>query len=61
MKPPNLFRSLWTYSRFLSKRPVKDTYGAIETPDNCRKDLRQRQARAFRPNSEFADQVVNHA
>jgi hypothetical protein len=27
-------RSLWTYSRFLSKRPVKDTYGVIETPEN---------------------------
>jgi hypothetical protein len=27
-------RSLWTYSRFLSKRPVKDTYGIIETPEN---------------------------
>src|ERR1700751_137234 len=27
-------RSLWTYTRFLSKRPVKDTYGVIETPEN---------------------------
>jgi hypothetical protein len=27
-------RTLWTYSRFLSKRPVKDTYGAIETPES---------------------------
>ena len=27
-------RSLWTYSRFLSKRPVKDTYGVIETPES---------------------------
>ena len=27
-------RSLWTYSRFLGKRPVKDTYGVIETPEN---------------------------
>jgi hypothetical protein len=24
---------LWTYSRFLSKRPIKDTYAAIETPE----------------------------
>ena len=27
-------RSLWTYSRFLSKNPVQDTYGIIETPEN---------------------------
>jgi hypothetical protein len=27
-------RTLWTYSRFLKKRPVKDTYGAIETPES---------------------------
>jgi hypothetical protein len=27
-------RSLWTYSRFLSKHPVHDTYGVIETPEN---------------------------
>ncbi len=25
---------LWTLTRFLSKRPVKDTYGVIETPEN---------------------------
>jgi hypothetical protein len=25
---------LWTYTRFLSERPVKDTYGAVETPRN---------------------------
>jgi hypothetical protein len=25
---------LWTYTRFLSKQPIKDTYGIIETPDN---------------------------
>ena len=24
---------LWTYSRFLSKTPIPDTYGVIETPD----------------------------
>ncbi len=24
---------LWTMSRFLSKRPIKDTYGVIETPE----------------------------
>jgi len=28
-------RSLWTYSRFLSKHPVRDTYGVIETPENA--------------------------
>jgi hypothetical protein len=27
-------RSLWTYTRFLSKHPVRDTYGVIETPEN---------------------------
>ena len=27
-------RSLWTYTRFLSKQPVRDTYGTIETPEN---------------------------
>src|SRR6516165_11134175 len=31
----SISRSLWTYSRFLSKRPVKDTYGVIETPENA--------------------------
>jgi hypothetical protein len=25
---------LWTYTEFLSTRPIKDTYGVIETPDN---------------------------
>jgi hypothetical protein len=29
----NITISLWTYSRFLSKSPVRDTYGVIETPD----------------------------
>jgi hypothetical protein len=24
---------LWTYNKFLSRRPIKDTYAAIETPD----------------------------
>jgi len=24
---------LWTYSRFLSKTPIPDTYGVIETPE----------------------------
>jgi hypothetical protein len=26
-------KSLWTYTRFLSKHPVRDTYGSIETPE----------------------------
>jgi hypothetical protein len=25
---------LWTYTRFLSKRPIKDPYGVVETPEN---------------------------
>ena len=25
---------LWTYSRFLSKRPIRDIHGVIETPEN---------------------------
>src|SRR5258708_21794679 len=27
-------RYLWTYTRFLSKRPIQDTYGVIQTPQN---------------------------
>jgi hypothetical protein len=27
-------RSLWTYTTFLSKHPVQDTYGVLETPKN---------------------------
>ena len=30
----SITRSLWTYNRFLSKSPVKDTYGVIETPES---------------------------
>src|SRR6516164_10410290 len=26
---------LWTYTRFLSARPIQDTYGTVETPDNA--------------------------
>jgi len=26
---------LWTYSRFLSKTPIPDTYGVIETPETA--------------------------
>jgi hypothetical protein len=28
-------KPLWTYSRFLSKHPVQDTYGRFETPEEC--------------------------
>lgn len=28
----NITAPLWTYSRFLSKRPIPDIYGVIETP-----------------------------
>jgi hypothetical protein len=31
----SISRSLWTYTIFLSKHPVKDTYGVIETPENA--------------------------
>jgi hypothetical protein len=34
MRLVSVSRSLWTYSRFLSKHPVHDTYGVIETPEN---------------------------
>ena len=27
-------RSLWTYSKFLSARPIPDTYEVIETPES---------------------------
>ena len=29
-----LTTSLWTYTRFLSKHPLQDAYGMIETPEN---------------------------
>jgi hypothetical protein len=28
-------RSLWTYTRFLTARPIHDTYGVVETPDTA--------------------------
>ena len=34
MRLGDVSRSLWTYTRFLSKPPVRDTYGIIETPEN---------------------------
>jgi hypothetical protein len=26
---------LWTYTKFLTARPIQDTYGTVETPDNA--------------------------
>jgi hypothetical protein len=34
MRMGSVTKSLWTYTRFLSKRPVQDTYGIIETPQD---------------------------
>ena len=34
MRLGSITRSLWTYTIFLSKHPVRDTYGIIETPEN---------------------------
>jgi hypothetical protein len=42
-------RDLWTYTKYLSKRPITDPYGIVETPENAgiiltgteRIDLRQ--------------------
>ena len=31
----SITKSLWTYNRFLSKQPLQDTYGSIETPEEC--------------------------
>jgi hypothetical protein len=31
----SIIKSLWTYNRFLSKQPIQDTYGNIETPEEC--------------------------
>ena len=28
-------KPLWTYRRFLSARPIRDTYGTVETPDKA--------------------------
>ena len=30
-----ILTSLWTYTKFLTARPIEDTYGVIETPDNA--------------------------
>jgi hypothetical protein len=34
MRLAGVTRYLWTYTRFLSKRPIQDTYGINETPSN---------------------------
>ena len=34
MRLGSITRSLWTYTIFLSKHPVRDTYGVIETPES---------------------------
>jgi hypothetical protein len=28
-------RPLWTYTKFLTARPIQDIYGVIETPDKA--------------------------
>jgi hypothetical protein len=33
MRLGGMTRSLWTYTRFLSRHPALDTYGSIETPE----------------------------
>jgi hypothetical protein len=35
MRLGSITRPLWTYTRFLSKRPVADTYGTIQRPEEC--------------------------
>jgi len=34
MRFGSIITPLWTYTRFLSKDPIRDTYGVIETPQN---------------------------
>jgi hypothetical protein len=48
-------RDLWTYAGFLSKRPVEDTYGVIETPETSdlvsgTSDMRERSRGTPAPN-----------
>jgi hypothetical protein len=31
----NITVPLWTYTRFLSKSPIRDTYGVVETPEGA--------------------------
>jgi hypothetical protein len=34
MQMGSVARSLWTYTRFLSQQPVRDTYGIVEMPED---------------------------
>jgi hypothetical protein len=31
----SIIKPLWTYTTFLSKHPVRDTYGVFETAENA--------------------------
>jgi hypothetical protein len=33
IRAPGIPKDLWTLSKFLSRRPVEDTFGVIETPE----------------------------
>ena len=33
IRVPGISRDLWTFSRFLSKRPVENAFGTVETPE----------------------------
>jgi hypothetical protein len=39
---PGITSDLWTFTRFLSKRPLMDPYGVIETPENSELSLAER-------------------
>ena len=30
-----LTKPLWTYNEFLARRPIRDIYGVVETPDTA--------------------------
>lgn len=34
IRVPGITKDLWTFSRFLSKHPVANAFGVIETPEN---------------------------
>ena len=33
IRAAGIVRELWTFAKFLSRRPIRDTYGVIETPE----------------------------
>jgi hypothetical protein len=33
IRAAGIVRDLWTFTKFLSRRPIRDTYGVIETPE----------------------------